>query len=75
MLYGSFHVIRNGFLPQIAEVRIVNDGTGDEFIGNYDVCYQEGERMLQCRVENHSRLQPVEKLIAKAMTQLVKEGE
>jgi hypothetical protein len=50
----------------IAEIRIVNDGTGDVYVGNYDV--SSGE--VRARVEGHERSGGAAALVRKAIDAL-----
>ena len=47
------------------EIKLVNDGTGDEIAGNYDYYVYVNEKLIaRGRVENHNRLSGWEGLVS-----------
>lgn len=73
MIYASFHVIRDGLLPQIAELSVTRvDARKSDDLGDYQVRFKQGDYEATCRVHSHLRSEPVERLIAKALMRLPK---
>ena len=51
----------------IADMYIVNDDTGNEVIGNYDVTYVTEHGARRGRVEDHPRMSSISHLVTKAL--------
>jgi hypothetical protein len=55
----------------LGKIVIVNDGTGDEYFGNYDVARFDGDRVIRhVRVENHIRAEGWDALLRYALEEL-----
>jgi hypothetical protein len=55
---------------ELGSINIVNDGTGDEIVGNYDVTLTKAGRVVQhIRVESHWRDEGWGELLRLAITE------
>jgi hypothetical protein len=52
---------------ELGRIEIVNDGTGDEYFGNYDVEVQTPYKHSRVRIENYQRDQGWGPLVAEAL--------
>lgn len=53
----ELHHAVTGDVTELGEMRIVNDGTGDVVLGNYDVRTEWGGDAWTARVERYPRIQ------------------
>lgn len=58
----------------LASIEIINDGTGTELSGNYDIELTSTSGSQRSRILNHNRREPVQNLIKKALASLWSES-